>query len=302
MKVKPVLYTKSTQNHNHAQTRKRATAHLSDSAVEKQNLIVLQNQIGNRAVQRLLLQDSTVATNPIQTKFMPLQREQIGTRVTHPAGSVSRHRTISATFDGREFVVTGDGAEILRMSAQSGRPYTVRPADARACHGSPEDSYMNNPRYVGIQDNGPIPEGEYQFRTAEMSTFDMAEQAQMLLGGQYTDPFGRSLHGGDWGAGRVALNKIRVLPSRTCGNTNARSGFYLHGGIMPGSSGCIDIGNSAFNSLVQLLLGYRNAIIVTVRYSNPAPDVGPIDRALGRFMYPEGENPTLWDRVGSLFD
>ena len=36
----------------------------------------------------------------------------------------------------------------------------ITPADAKACKGSTEDSYMNNPRYVGVTDNGPIPEGE----------------------------------------------------------------------------------------------------------------------------------------------
>lgn len=230
-----------------------------------------------------------------------LQRQQLGARVTHPAGSKSSYRRIQVTFDGAEFVVFGDGTELMRVSAQSGRPYSVRPADARACGGSTDDSYLNNPRYVGIRDNGPIPEGTYQFRATEMTTFSAAEQAQMLLGGSYTDPFGRSLHGGDWGAGRVALRPVRVLPSRHCGNTAARSGFYLHGGIMPGSSGCIDIGNSAFSRLVTLLEGYRATVQVTVAYTRPAPNVGAIDRALGRFTYPEGENPTITDRLRSVF-
>jgi hypothetical protein len=238
----------------------------------------------------------------ISVRTNTIQREQLGTKVTHPAGSRSAYRAVTATFDGREFVVNGDRTEILRVLAQSGRPYTVHAVDVRACGGSSDDSYLNNPRYVGILDNGPIPEGEYQFLVTQMTTFSTVERYRMLLGGSYTDPFGRSLHGGDWGAGRVALNKIRVLPGpRGCGNTATRSGFYLHGGIMPGSSGCIDIGNDGFDRLVSLLAGYRLPVRVTVRYAHPAPAVGAVQRALGRFTYPPGENPGILDRLGALF-
>lgn len=231
-----------------------------------------------------------------------IQRKQLGTRVTHPAGSTSPYRVIAGDYDGRDFILRGDSTELMRLAAQSGRPYTVRPADARSCGGSLDDSYLNNPRYVGIADNGPIPEGEYQFRATSMATFGTVEQLEMMSGGSFTDPFGASLHGGDWGAGRVAVNKIRVLPGRRgCGNTATRSGFYLHGGVMPGSSGCIDIGNSGIGTLVGLLRGYRGQVVVTVRYRHPAPNVSMVDRALGRFTYPGQEHPTYWDRVESLF-
>jgi hypothetical protein len=231
-----------------------------------------------------------------------LQRDRLGTRVSHPAGSRSAFRRVTAEFDGREFVLSGDGTVLMRVAAQSGRPYSVRPADAAACGGSTSDSYLNNPLYVGISDNGPIPEGEYDFRATAMATFDFAERTQMMAGGSHTDPFGASLHGGDWGAGRVALRKIRVVRGRRgCGDTTTRSGFYLHGGVMPGSSGCIDIGNDGITNLVSHLMGYRSAVHVRVVYRHPAPTVGPIDRALGRFTYPTQRDPSIMDRVRSLF-
>lgn len=230
-----------------------------------------------------------------------IQRTQIGTRFTHHPGTTSPYRSITASFNGSSFVLFGDGAVLMTVSAQSGRPYSVRAADAAACGGSTSDSYLNNPRYVGIADNGPIPEGEYQFRATSMATFDFTERMQMLGGGHYTDPFGASLHGGDWGSGRVALNPVRILPGRRgCGNTRTRSGFYLHGGIMPGSSGCIDIGNSGVDTLVSLLQGYTGRVVVRVRYTVAAPSVGPVDRALGRFTYPSGDNPSLLDRLDNM--
>jgi hypothetical protein len=191
----------------------------------------------------------------------------------------------------------------LTVAAQSGRPIGVRPGDATACGGAPTDSYLNNPRDVGIADNGPIPEGEFQFRVGRLVTFSAAEQTQMFLGGHYTDPLGASLHGGDWGAGRVALEKIRVLPGRRgCGNTATRSGFYLHGGVIPGSSGCIDIGNAGIDSIVRLLSAHRAPVRVRVRYTHPAPTVGAASRALGRFTYPGGEDPSLADRLKAMLD
>jgi hypothetical protein len=201
---------------------------------------------------------------PVDT--VAVQRERLGTQVTHPAGVRSPYHRVTATFDGDDFVVFGDHTQILSAKGQSGRPLTVRAADRRACAGIPNDSYLNNPRYVGIADNGPIPEGEFTVTATQITTFTAAEQASMILGGSHTDPSGRSLHGGDGGSGRVALNPRHILPSRFCGNPSRRSGFFLHGGVMPGSSGCIDIGDSGIDQLVRLLLGYRGTIVVTVRY------------------------------------
>ncbi|GAC1621933.1 MAG: hypothetical protein NVS4B5_14030 [Vulcanimicrobiaceae bacterium] len=229
--------------------------------------------------------------------------EKLGTKVTQPPGAKSAFKKISATFDGGTFMLLGDGKPVLTASGQSGRPNTVKAADAKACGGSPGDSYLNNPRYVGVKDNGPIPEGEYVFTRSSMTSFTALEQAKMSLASEsaYVDPDGLALHG-DWGAARAALRPIKLLPSKFCGSTASRSGFYLHGGIMPGSSGCIDIGNDAITKVVDLLVGFTDPIHVFVKYTVAAPAVGRVERGLGRFMYPGGKDPSFSDRVKSLFD
>jgi hypothetical protein len=229
-----------------------------------------------------------------------VQRAPLGTRFASPKGTKSPHKKITGHFDGATFTLTGDGATVFRVPAQSGRPYTVRAADAAACGGKPDDTYLNNPRYVGIADNGPIPEGTYRFTAAQLVTFSGWEQLQMIGGGSFTDPSGASLHGGDWGAGRVPLSPVTIVAvPKARGNTRARSGFFLHGGSLPGSSGCIDVGNGGIDALVKALPGYGGTITVTVRYTAAVPSVGAAERALGRFTYPSTKDPSLLDRLKS---
>jgi hypothetical protein len=229
---------------------------------------------------------------------------RIGTAFTHPAGARTALKHVHATFDGADFTVLDGTTVLLTHAAQSGRPVAVRAGDAAACKGSTSDSYLNNPRYVGIQDFGPIPEGEYLFTLGSFATFTALEQATMIAGGMFTDPFGAALHGGDWGSGRAPLRPVRILPGAPgCGNTARRSGFYLHGGSLPGSSGCIDIENDGIDALLKLLVGYRKDITVKVTYTAVPPSVGWGTRRLGGFTYPTDDqgrpikDPSIWDRL-----
>jgi hypothetical protein len=239
----------------------------------------------------------TVGANVVQ------KVETLGTKVTQPKGAKAAFKKMSATFDGKDFVLSGDGKPVLTAGGQSGRPNTVRAADVKACGGSATDSYMNNPRYVGIKDNGPIPEGDFTFTRGSMVQFTSSEQRKMSLAheGEFVDPSGSSLHG-DWGAARAALNPVKIEPSKFCGDPSSRSGFFLHGGVMPGSSGCIDVGNAAITDVIAQTTGFTGAIHVKVKYTQPAPEVGWLDRKAGQFMYPDNnKKPTLLDRLGSLF-
>lgn len=68
---------------------------------------------------------------------------------------------MSGTLDGAKFRLIGDGKTIVEADGQSGHPNQADPADATACKGHPDDSYLNIVRYVGIRDKGATPEGEY---------------------------------------------------------------------------------------------------------------------------------------------
>ncbi len=257
-----------------------------------------QGAVGNTRVGGLG-ERSAVQRVPLQSAAAPaFVTPKVGKRYVHPPGVKSAYKRISGEFDGREFVLTGDGVVLARVGAVSGRPVSVRVDDARKCGGTSADSYLNNPRYVGIAEFGPIPEGEFTFNADQLAMFSLSEQARFTLGGHFTDPFGRPMHGGDWGAGRAPLRPNRVEPALPgCGNTARRSGFYIHGGHLSGSSGCIDIGNAGIEALVAHIGGYRKPVVVKVRYRFVAPGVDRLERAAGGFTYPGPKDPGLVDRI-----
>jgi RHS repeat-associated protein len=102
------------------------------------------------------------------------------------------------------------------------------------------------------RNRGPIPGGRYLLLPAELSN-----------PGPIKDYFRNKL--ADWGDWRVPLHP---LPGT---KTHGRSGFKLHGGSLPGSAGCIDIGGGTYgdfltNRVLRDLLRDKNGkVVVTVR-------------------------------------
>lgn len=215
-------------------------------------------------------------------------------------------KNITMHFDGADLIVSGDGKEVFRFSAQSGRPVKLSEEDAARCKADPiVDTYMNDARFVGIHDFGPIPEGTYTFSPPAIETFTAGERFKLVMAGivgkKEVTIGGHSIHAGDWGTGRVALTPQGRLREGPCGNANSRSGFYLHGGILAGSSGCIDIGGD-FDQLADFLAGYRRPIVVTVAYEHKPPSVGfftGLSGAVGYGRFKLGHGPSL--RLGAEF-
>jgi hypothetical protein len=217
----------------------------------------------------------------------------------------TRYKQIRMRFDGSELIVYGDGAELFRYGASSGRPIMISEKDARECGGDPRvDTYMSA-RFAGIEDHGPIPEGTFQFQPPQIQKFSTGEQLSLLVGGivgkANVTVQGQALHPGDWGSGRVPLNKVRVEDA-PCGNPHKRTGFFLHGGLLAGSSGCIDIGGN-FDELSAFLRGYQRPITVDVHYETTTPRVGFLTGLGGAIAYKGGfhfrHGPTL--RTGVEF-
>jgi hypothetical protein len=205
------------------------------------------------------------------------------------APRASAYSTVTMEFDGDDLIVRGDGAEVFRFSAQSGRPVRLRKEDAEATGADPRTAtYMNDKRFVGVQDFGPIPEGTYTFPAPAIERFDFGERLKMeaagVVGVKSVTVHGQPIHSGDWGTGRVALSPRGRLTQGPIGDVTRRSGFYLHGGILTGSSGCIDIGGN-FDTVAAFLHGYSKPITVTVRYKNEPPVVSFFQGTSGALAY-----------------
>jgi hypothetical protein len=127
-----------------------------------------------------------------------------------------------------------------------GRPIATMPAT------SGKDDCLNNPACAQRAGVGPITPGNYWLYSSTVSAPGVFGTAARYLG-----------TGADWGSFRVPL-----VPAMTT-NTYGRTGFYLHGGIWPGSAGCIDVGgglfgNASTRSLVDLIRGGGYMIPVVV--------------------------------------
>lgn len=210
----------------------------------------------------------TIQQGAGQSKTPGIQRE--------PDKKGSDYKIIRMHYDGRDLIVSGDGKEIFRYSGHSGRPVLLREEDAKACGADPvTDTYMDDKRFVGIKDFGPIPEGTYSFSAGSIENFTWTEEMSLIAGGiarnETTKIGNRNIHSGDWGRGRVALNPIKI-DKGPCGNPQARSAFFLHGGLFAGSSGCIDIGGD-FQALSEFLSTYKGGVVLTVKYEHDPPGV-----------------------------
>jgi len=197
--------------------------------------------------------------------------------------------TVTMDFDGEDLIVRGDGTEIYRLSAQSGRPVRLRKEDAEATGADPSTAtYMNDKRFVGVQEYGPIPEGTYTVRAPAIERFDFGERLKLEFGGvlgvKAVSVHGHPIHAGDWGTGRVALSPQGRLKQGPIGDVRKRSGFFLHGGILSGSSGCIDIGGN-FDAIAEFLQGYTKPVTVTVEYRNTPPVVSFFQGTSGALAY-----------------
>ena len=98
--------------------------------------------------------------------------------------------------------------------------------------------HMNNKESQNIKDQGPIPEGEYSFQGSEWNKLSRLQQAKQLTRSFFN--FILEPGGGDWGDYNVRLQNYN-------GNMFGRDKFYIHGGFLKGSAGCIDLGNNVEN-------------------------------------------------------
>jgi RHS repeat-associated protein len=141
-------------------------------------------------------------------------------------------------FNGRSLSVYSGGKETQRWPAYSGTGWC-----------------MNNPACQKMYRVGPIPEGNYFADPNKIERISLADDIAGRFGR------GRWLGGIDsWGPMRVELDIApgTVIAPRT-------GGFYIHGGSVPGSAGCIDLCTWS-KGFFDYLSGQPRPVPLTVKY------------------------------------
>lgn len=147
-----------------------------------------------------------------------------------------------AKFDGETLTIYQNGKVVASWNAVSGKP-----------------GYQS-PEYQNLKSTGPIPEGTYvarQEKLQHMSPADWAIGWSRVLGNNF---------GGKWPGSSVSWGNSRVWlePSKET-NTYGRSNFSIHGGLVPGSAGCIDM-TGQINAFTSWLESTGKDLLVYVEY------------------------------------
>ena len=146
-------------------------------------------------------------------------------------------------FNGRQLTLVGDDGKVKgQWAATSGR--------AGATAGD-----------QGVSDFGPTPEGTYMVDPTDIFNEQGLDKAIFRL----------RTHFADWGDYRTPLTRI----SGTAGAQRSR--FWLHGGSVPGSAGCIDVGRNDA-AVFGAIQGHVGSIPLIVQYSSPNLVTAPASR------------------------
>ncbi|SBT18479.1 hypothetical protein MGA5115_02610 [Marinomonas gallaica] len=143
----------------------------------------------------------------------------------------------------------------LIFSIQKQKLIITTPAWAAVLNAtSGRDKCMNNSSEECLSQSwhGPIPIGEYFINPRELS--DPNIFGDILRNFRPDSP-------GDWGSFRIRIH------AKEDTETHGRDNFFLHGGSVEGSAGCIDVGGGLFGSQ------HLNNLLTAIRMSKHAIDL-----------------------------
>ena len=116
-----------------------------------------------------------------------------------------------------------------------------------------------------VESEGPIPEGLYYINPQEIQSYWKTSIVQKVVGlfGRGSFPKGPVA----WGVERVWIKPEEVKVYNPITNEYVtRSGFSIHGGLIPGSAGCIDLSGNAQEFFKKLKSSESDYIRLNVNY------------------------------------
>ena len=171
-------------------------------------------------------------------------------------------------FNGRNLSWIVDGKVVKTWVAVSGRTKlnTFGNKGAEAMVNKYGDNYKE---FMKEKDQGPIPSGEYtvsqvQKRTNGNATQLIQQQLNKDLGKTYKQLLDLMLSNPkhDWNSGvapdLIAWGDFRLpITKKGATETYGRGSFYIHGGGIPGSIGCIDL-TTGMNDFAKYFLDWKS--------------------------------------------
>jgi LysM repeat protein len=180
-------------------------------------------------------------------------------------------------FDGDKLYWMIDGKSIKSWNAVSGLTWKNTPV-------SEWDQMIkryttNREEWAKDKNAGPLPEGEYSVgplegRTGNTEEISALEAFWSKITGQVSDIESDRNFDKDTLLSKISWGNFRI-PITPIGNQNmySRSSFYIHGGSIRGSHGCIDLTNQmddfAKSFGIWVTTTKKTKIPLTVKYKNP---------------------------------
>ena len=139
----------------------------------------------------------------------------------------------------------------------------------KAVSGRPNDdgSFSYDETRQVLASEGPIPEGFYYINPQEIQSFWYLTRIQKIAALVNKGPFPKGPIA--WGFSRVWISPENVkIYDEQSGEEVIRSGFSIHGGLIPGSAGCIDLSGNSLSFFRKLWHSKSKSIRLNVSYGN----------------------------------
>jgi hypothetical protein len=157
------------------------------------------------------------------------------------------------TFDGKELTVEKGETTTETFTARSGIPQKGNDGDKEFDYSATRQWAMRE---------GPIPEGTYWVNPDELMTTSLTTFEGWAREGTFQD----------WDEGPWGSNRVTVHPFDSTA-TYGRGGFFIHGGVMYQSAGCIDLAGE-MPGLASVLEKYSACkVLLTVDYEDEVVDM-----------------------------
>jgi len=172
-----------------------------------------------------------------------------------PPVKVTKEEDTRLFFDGTNLNWISNGQTIKKWPAKSGRPVTkgeLTPDQKKLVAGydrSPEDVSKSNTEYSKVKNAGNIPQGNYKLGVLQTRSGSKASELLKNIKDIWEIYRLRKENedeGHEWNTGtildKIAWGDYRAPIIKGKGTeTYGRGSFYVHGGAIPGSIGCIDL-------------------------------------------------------------